>query len=170
MSKESEKKENPYMKQWAKQLYETYKVQAQALREASCKLAQQCGENVATLKYWQDHSEGVFCLRSKTGMGTSFKINDELSLGLSVNSCHYGLSDDEIKLSLYRDKPVLGDYDEWKKENLLGTLEFKAKCRKLDYTKIANVLRQAADAIDRDQYMRGANTDFAIFKTLSENK
>jgi hypothetical protein len=164
------KEENPYIKQWGKQLYETYKVQAAALREASRKLAQQCGRNGATLEYWRDRSEGVFCIRSKMGMGTSFKINDELSLGLSVDSCHYGFSDDKIELSLYRDKPVLGDFDEWKKENQFGTLEFRAKCRKLDYNKIADILRQAADAIDRDQYMRGANTDFAILDTITKNQ
>ena len=148
---------NPYVENWGKQLHESYKKTAEELHSLCRSNAQRFGKNSAFLEFWKDHSNGEFVLRSKMGMWTSFEYGDGVQLGLAVKSCHYGLSSDEVELTLYEQNKEVGE------------ISFTAPCRKLDYGKVADILRRAADAIDSDQYTPGANTDFAQFCTTMEN-
>ena len=138
---------------WKKDAWSVYTQTAKSLRNLSQQLARQWGHTAGLI----NAAEKPFCIMSKMGSGGSIKIeNSPYKIIIMVESCHYGISADKVELILYRD------------ENELGKMEITTPPRQLEYGAVANALREVADFIDRDQWMKGANGDFASFSSYVE--
>ena len=138
---------------WKKDAWNVYTQTAKSLRNLSQQLARQWGHTASLI----DAIEKPFCTMSKMGSGGSIKIeNSPFKIVIIVDSCHYGINADKVALILYRD------------ENELGKMEITMPPRQLEYGAVANALREVADFIDRDQWMKGANGDFASFSSYVE--
>jgi hypothetical protein len=150
--------------------WDTYNVIIQDLRNLCQKVSRQQGADSAMIESYF----GPFMVKSKCGCSGSVKVGS-MELGVLIGSSHYGTSDDEIALSIHKPKEEQTPYSNYRsleeleahiKENTIGEIIFQAKPGKLDFGAVAELLRRAADFIDLDQYMKGANGDFAQFSSF----
>lgn len=148
-----------------------------SLRELSAKTAQELGHLDSVV---DNALDPYFSLVSAMGFsGGSTTLPDGRHLYVSLRSCHYGISDDKISITLSKGEKFSEeflakyeasgrDYSVVEKEWELSKLEITAKPGQLDYNAVAMALRVIADTIDTDQYVKGANGDGAAFSIMVE--